>query len=59
MLWAGVRSMDMDVFEVPVGPEFVVSCDLVSFKAGESGTRVEFRLSAAIDLRGETLRPLF
>lgn len=53
-----MRSTDMEVFGVPVRPESVVSRDLTGFKAGESGARAELRLSAAIDLRGETLRPL-
>ena len=42
-----------------VGSGFIVSWNSVGFKAGESGARAELKLSAAIDLRGETLRPLF
>jgi hypothetical protein len=58
-LSAAARSIDTEVFGVPVGTEFVVSWDFVGLRAGESGVRAELRLSAAIDLRGETLRPLF
>lgn len=56
-LCAGVWSYDTEVLGVPVGPELVVSWDLVGFKDGVSGAGVELMLSAAIDLRGETLRP--
>lgn len=62
-LCAGVRSMDIvEVFGVARRPDSAASWHVIGFRAGErageSGARAEFRLSAARDLRGETLRTL-
>ena len=58
MLSVGECNTDVDVFGFPLEPESVVSLEPVGRRTGESGARAECKLSAAMDLRGEGLRPL-
>jgi hypothetical protein len=55
-LCESVRSIDTEVFGVPVGPEARLSFVCMGCRLGESGCRTEFRLRRARDLRGELLR---
>ena len=55
-LWEGVRSMDIEVFELPGGPEASESFVGMGRRLGESGWRTEVRLRRARDFRGEALR---
>lgn len=56
MLCGGVRSIDIEVLGVPLGPERRVSLVCIGRRLGESGWRTELKLRRAKDLRGEALR---
>lgn len=54
-LWEVVRSIEMDVLGLPLGPAARES-SVVGRRLGESGWRTELKLMRARDLRGELLR---